>query len=272
VVREFDEKGDEGIALIAVLWALVLLSIIAAALSLQTRSGTRIARNMTESAALRAAADAGIQRAILELSDARFSGALDTVKLRPDGTVYAWRFANRIVHYSIQGELGKVNLNQAPQALLVSLFGLAGVDPTRAQSLAGAVADFRDEDNLKRLNGAEGTDYRTAGLAWGPKNAPFETVEELQQVLGMTPPMYARLAPYLTTYSLGFAVDTNVAPERLIEMLHRAGFRNFVESHGGFVFTIRAEAQGSDGGMFVREAVVQLKQDSRIRFLGWRQL
>jgi general secretion pathway protein K len=120
---------------------------------------------------------------------------LDTVKLRPDGTVYAWRFANRIVHYSIQGELGKVNLNQAPQALLVSLFGLAGVDPTRAQSLAGAVADFRDEDNLKRLNGAEGTDYRTAGLAWGPKNAPFETVEELQQVLGMTPPMYARLAP-----------------------------------------------------------------------------
>jgi hypothetical protein len=91
-------------------------------------------------------------------------------------------------------------------------------------------------------------------------------------VLGITPPIYARLAPYLTTYSLGFAVDTNVASERLIEMLHRAGFRNFVESHGGFVFTIRAEAQGSDGGVFVREAVVQLKQDSRIRFLAWRQL
>jgi hypothetical protein len=91
-------------------------------------------------------------------------------------------------------------------------------------------------------------------------------------VLGITPPIYARLAPYFTTYSLGFAVDTNVAPKRLIEMLHRAGFRNFVESHGGFVFTIRAEAQGSDGGVFVREAVLQLKQDSGIRFLAWRQL
>ena len=194
------------------------------------------------------------------------------LKLRPDGTVYAWRFANRTVHFSIQGELGKVNLNQAPQALLVSLFGLAGVDPATAQSLADAVADFRDEDNLKRLNGAEEADYRIAGLGWGPKNALFEAVEELQQVLGITPPIYARVAPYLTTYSLGFAVDTNVAPERLIEMLHKAGFRNFVKSHGGFVFTIRAEARGSDGGMFVREAVVQLKQDAGIRFLGWRQL
>ena len=73
VVREFDEKGDEGIALISVLWALVLLSIIGAALIIETRSSTRIALNMTESAVLRAAADAGIQRAILELSDARFS-------------------------------------------------------------------------------------------------------------------------------------------------------------------------------------------------------
>jgi general secretion pathway protein K len=151
VVRELDEKGDEGVALIAVLWTLLLLSIIAAALIVETRSSTRIALNMTEGAALRAAADAGIQRAILELADARSGSALDTVKLRRDGTVYAWPFANRTVNFSIQGELGKVNLNQAPQALLVSLFALVGVDPGKARSIADAVADFRDEDNLKRL-------------------------------------------------------------------------------------------------------------------------
>jgi len=272
VVRELDDKGDEGIALIAVLWTLLLLSIIAAALIIETRSSTRIALNMTEGAALRAAADAGIQRAILELADARSSGALDTAKLRPDGTVYAWRFANRTVNFSIQGELGKVNLNQAPQALLVSLFRLVGVDAGKARSIADAVADFRDAYNFIHPYGAEEADYRIAGLAWGPKNAPFETVEELQQVLGMTAPIYARVAPYLTTYSLGNAVDTNAAAERLIEMLHGAGFRNFVESHGGFVFTIRSEAKGSDGGVFVREAVVQLKQDSRFRVLAWRQL
>src|SRR6185503_6495553 len=61
------DGSEAGIALIAVLWTLILLSIIAAALSLETRSSTRIARNMAENATARAAADSGIQRAILDL-------------------------------------------------------------------------------------------------------------------------------------------------------------------------------------------------------------
>ena len=106
----------------------------------------------------------------------------------------------------------------------------------------------------------------------GPQERPMRNGRRITTGAGHDTTNVCAAGTYLTTYSLGFAVDTNVAPERLIEMLHRAGFRNFVESHGGFVFTIRADVQGSDGGMFVREAVVQLKQDSRIRFLGWRQL
>jgi general secretion pathway protein K len=51
-------RTEDGIALIAVLWLLTLLSIIAAALSLETRSDARIARNMADVAAARAAADA----------------------------------------------------------------------------------------------------------------------------------------------------------------------------------------------------------------------
>jgi general secretion pathway protein K len=62
-----------------------------------------------------------------------------------------------------------------------------GFDPDQAESLADAIADFRDADNLKHLRGAEEPEYRAAGLAWGPKNAPFQTVEELQQVLGAQP-------------------------------------------------------------------------------------
>src|SRR5262249_17724655 len=71
---------EQGIALIAVLWMLVLLSIVAAALSLETRSSTRVARNMAENAAARAAADAGVQRALLDLTG-------DEAKFRADGTV-----------------------------------------------------------------------------------------------------------------------------------------------------------------------------------------
>jgi general secretion pathway protein K len=90
-----------------VLWALVLLSIIAVSWSFESRTGARIARNMADNAAARAAADAGIQRVIF------YPG-----KFRADGTVYNWRFANSTVHLSVQDELAKINLNKAPEAAL----------------------------------------------------------------------------------------------------------------------------------------------------------
>ena len=263
--RELDDKGDEGIALIVVLWMLLLLSIIAAALIIETRSSTRIALNMTEGAALRAAADAGIQRAILELADARSNGALDTVKLRPDGTVYAWPFGNSTVRISVQDERGKINLNEATEQVLIALFRSVGVDPDKAQSLAAAIADFRDADNLMRPGGAEEAEYQAAGLPWGPKNAPFEAVEELKQVLGVTPEIYQQVFPDLTIYSASNAINPALAGEGLTGILIQAGINNsqYLRSPER-AYSIRAQASDSNGAVFVREAVVQVFAESPI--------
>ncbi len=102
------------------------------------------------------------------------------------------------VRFAIRDEGGKVDLNQAPDILLRELFVAVGVDPERGEQLAQAIADFRDEDSDKRPNGAEERDYASAGLAYGPKNQPFELVDELTYVLGMTPELYRRVAPLLT--------------------------------------------------------------------------
>jgi general secretion pathway protein K len=255
-----------------VLWALTLLSVIAASLSTETRSEARIARNMADSAAARAAADAGIQRAILDLLDSQGGALLGAAKFRPDGTVYAWPFGNSTVYLSVHDELGKLNLNQAPEALLSSLFETVGIDQGGAAALAGAIADFRDADKLQRLQGAEEAEYRAAGLAWGPKNAPFQAVEELQRVLGMTTEIYERVAPFLTIYSIGNAVNAKVADEQLTAALRRVGFNYFVESPGT-AYSIRAEAKHASGAVFVRESVVQLIPESvlPVRVLAWRQ-
>ena len=87
--------GEKGFALIAVLWTLALLSIIAAVLSLETRTSLRLSRNAAEIAAAHAAADAGVQLAILNL-------LADRARFRPDGTVYAWQFVSSTVRISIQ--------------------------------------------------------------------------------------------------------------------------------------------------------------------------
>src|SRR5262249_1943613 len=93
------DSGENGIALVAVLWLLILLAVVAAALSFETHSNARVARNMSENASARMAADAGIQRAILDLQAAvRAPG--DAGQLRVDGTVYTWRFAECTVRLS----------------------------------------------------------------------------------------------------------------------------------------------------------------------------
>ena len=231
-----------------------------------------MARNLANNATARAAADAGVQRAILDLigSLGKLNG---TGKFRADGTVYDWRFGESTVQISIQDERGKIDLNEASEAILAALFEWVGVDRGKAQSLAAAIADFRDADDLRRLNGAEKADYRTAGLVWGPKNAPFEATEELQQVSGMTAEIYERVAAHLTIYTVG-VINPALAGERLTGFLQRADFRSLIFANSpGLVFSIRAEAKCSIGAVFVREAVVQLNEETTVPvlILAWRQ-
>jgi hypothetical protein len=220
---------------------------------------------MADNAAARAAADAGIQWVILDEmtpdADKKFSA---------DGTVYKWRFADNNVRISLRNESDKVNLNQAPEAILAALIGSVGVDPGKAQSLADAIADFRDPDNFKRANGAEEADYRAAGVAWGPTNAPFQGIEEIQQVLGMTAAIYERVAPGLTIYSTEAVINPTKAGERLTQILRNAGIDHPLVLPR-IAYAIGAEARSSNGGTFVREAVVQFPKTSLPRILSWRQ-
>jgi general secretion pathway protein K len=80
-----------------------------------------------------------------------------------------------------------------------------------AAALAAAIVDWRDEDDLSLLNGAEDRDYRDAGRTLGAKDAPFVAVEELMQVLGMTPEIYARLAPEVSVDLEGAGFDERFA-------------------------------------------------------------
>ena len=258
-------KGEKGVALIAVLWTLILLSLVAASLSYESRTNERIARNAADAAASRAAADAGVTRAILDLLTLG-----DGKVFKTNGRVYVWSFARNNVSISIRDEFSKVNLNQASEAVLVSLFTSVGIERSKAQALADAIADFRDVDDIPRLSGAEEADYRAAGLNWGPKNASFQSIEELQQVLGVTPQIYRRITPDLTIYS-GGTVNPDLATDRLNAALKRIGFRNFVESDG-IAYSISAVAETATGATFVREATVQVSSGppSVIRVLTWQ--
>ncbi len=143
------DRGRRGVALVVVLWGLVLIAIIAGGVAVGTRTDTTMAFNVAENAKARALAEAGDQRGILELLQREGSA------WQSDGTVYAVSAPGGEIAVALQDELGKIDLNTAPDELMRALFVSAGLDDDAASALADAVADYRDEDDLVRLNGAE---------------------------------------------------------------------------------------------------------------------
>ena len=81
--------------------------------------------------------------------------------------------------FGLVDEASKLNLNTASRAMLEAL-------PNMTAEIAGAIIDWRDTDSNPTSNGAEDETYLRLTPARHCKNAPFESVEELRLVSGMT--------------------------------------------------------------------------------------
>ncbi|MCG8360302.1 MAG: type II secretion system protein GspK [Kiloniellales bacterium] len=206
--------ASKGIALVSVLWGLALIALVAASIATTTRTDLKLVSNVNERAEAEALAEAGVSLGIHGLLKPVVRGGL-----RVDGTVYEWHLGGGRVRVAIVDEGGKVDLNTAPTELLQRLaFGLVD-DESRSTALADAIVDFRDPDRLRRLNGAEEDDYRRAGMPFGPKNFPFESIYELKQVLGMTDPLFLSLAPAVTVHTGKRIPDWRVAAPALAKAI-----------------------------------------------------
>ena len=287
-------RSEGGAALVLVLWVITLLSVIAGNFAFSMRGEAQISRNLLAAAQARALADAGAQRAWFEL----LKLSTDIRRWRANGLVYETTLDGAVLHVVIQNEAGKIDLNTASDALLQGLFRSAGLDEEQSVALLDAVLDWRDADNLRRLHGAEESEYRSAGKSYVPTNAPFETIDELMRVMGMTPELYRKLAPALTVYSRQPGVSTAVAPREVLlaipganpEMVEQylllresllATEQQIPEFAGAGAFSspvmgvptyfVRSEAKMTDGTEFVRQVVARVAHDPKrpVTVLAW---
>ena len=190
----YHRSRQRGLALVAVLWAVTLLTIMAASFSLTMQRDSGLVRNAQDRARGLALADAGVHYSMLMLSlpDQR-------KRWRSDGTPYETLLPGGPVRVRILDEAGKIDINAVQEASLVGILTKLVGNPDKAAAVSDAILDWRDGDDLKRLHGAEADDYR--GKGYGPQNRNFQALEELQMVLGMTPALYKKLEPLLTIYS-----------------------------------------------------------------------
>lgn len=196
---------QRGIALIAVLgfltvMSLLVISVISASRASITASARGLARLQAD-----AALDSGVDLAVAQLIAVQ---ALAPAVLKQPQTLDIGGFT---VSVSARPESAKIDLNFADVTLLTGLFKAAGADDDQAAHLAGAVEDWRDADDLLHLNGAEEREYAAAGLNYAPANKLFESVNELRLVFGMTDAIFACIKGDVTVLAQRAAVDIDHA-------------------------------------------------------------
>lgn len=198
-------RSEQGVALVLVLWVLVLLSIISLHLSVNSRTEAKLASNLVYGAQIRHATDAGVRWALWNLTK-----PLDQRWLA-DGGVHEMLLEDAEVKVALYDEYGKIDINYATADRLIALFETVDIPDEESRYLVDAIIDWRDSDQLRRLNGAEDEDYEAAGYDYGAKDALFESVSELLDVLGMTPEVFYKIESALTVYSKKSGVNPLVA-------------------------------------------------------------
>jgi general secretion pathway protein K len=183
---------QSGYALLIVLWTVGFLALLGTRLIADSRSEAQLADNLKQEAVLQAAADGAVARAMFALQ------AAHDPAFRSDGMERMVRIGETPVLLQITDEYDRININTASFALLRALMVAIGVERAQADRLAAAVMDWRTGGTVARRGGAKAPEYRAAGLGYGPPNAPFQSIDELRDVLGMTPALFDRLEPHVT--------------------------------------------------------------------------
>lgn len=189
-------RRQRGFALLIVLLTTGFLGFLGTSLVAAGRSDTTLADNLREAAELEAAADGAI-------AHAGFAAAAEgNPAFRPGPAALEIRIGTVPVLVRIQNEDDRINLNTCPPALLRAFLAELGVAPREAAALAQAVMEWRGGGSPGQ-NGTGAARYQAAGLGYAPPGTPFRSVDELRLVLGMTPQLFALMAPHLTVLTDG---------------------------------------------------------------------
>jgi general secretion pathway protein K len=288
-------NSQHGIALVLVLWTLLLLTIVTGSFALMARMDRLEAHSLLHGTQARLSAQSAINLAVLALRDPD-----DETRMLADGRVYQTDLDGVLVEVSAIDERGKLDINATDELTLANLFVGHGLELDMAELLAAAVLDWRDEDELERVNGAEEDAYLAAGLEVGPANRPFMMTEELLQVIGMDYELYRRLEPAITVFSRTPQPDPAFAPVEALLALPDITYEeavNFVEERNsqlpgeslgtelpngvvvmeqgrGVTYSIQARATMPNGVWEQLQATIRLggnRSGSPYRVLRWRE-
>ncbi len=279
-------KSQQGIALIAVLWVIAFLTIIASTIAYQSRSSLQMTKNRIDSLKVKQAAEGAILLTIANLINS--NGGSGIV---PGQAVTQIAVGDVQVAVALHDESGKIDLNTAPADILRALFLEVGLGEDDSANIANAILDWRDVDDLVRVGGAEDAYYLAARVGYESRDEDFRRIEELSLVYGMTPELYSAIFPYITIHTQDYGINLQAASplvRRAVENAARSeegssaiddeeplsDEEEFSSLSGGYIYTVQARAKNVNGVQKTYSAVVRLDRGNTFEpftILKWTQ-
>jgi len=224
---KLNRMSQDGIALLMVLWVLTILMVLVFSFSFMSKTETLSTLSFKEGMENKFLAEAGIERGIEEVFYRTVNKnqvlVLEEGEIwNVDGTPYSGRLGNGYYTVKIVDESGKLDINMVSDILLKNLLMNMGVEEENADIITDSVLDWRDPDDLHRINGAEDDYYRSLPNPYEAKDDSFDTLEELLLVRGVTPEiLYGNserkgIINFLTVYSNMNRININAAPKEVL--------------------------------------------------------
>ncbi len=232
-------RDERGFALLSVMLVLTLLSVIVIEFAVEARLEAAMVRSYRDGLLAAHLAEAGVQQAIREIL-----GPGTIVALDDDGTLsfYAANAAIAPVKlsrlqrknvalgageftYRLSDEESRININGAAPDRVDRLLTAVGLDKQVRDVISDSLQDWKDPDDLHRVNGAESEDYYLKlPVPYRARNGALQDEAELLQIRGVTREIYrgSEHRPALSdlvTVAGRDAVNMNTAPVPVLTAL-----------------------------------------------------
>jgi general secretion pathway protein K len=199
-------KAERGFVLISVMLAVTLLAVVVTEFVFSMRLEASMARSYRDSVLAEHLAESGVQQAIREvLSQAQITAldeggqllfyralpgqtAPERVPVLPRTRVPLGRGE---FSYRITDEASRLDINATTPAQLDRLLAALGLERPQRDIISDSLQDWRDRDELHRLNGAESEDvYLRLPVPYRSRNGNLQDAAELRQIRGVSRELY----------------------------------------------------------------------------------
>jgi general secretion pathway protein K len=207
------KSGDDGFIIVAVLWILAALATLVSIYAIYVTNSAIAVSASSDAILADPLVTAGVELAAYQLIGVQKDK-------RPTVGNFTARVGTARLAVAFQTEAARIDLNAASKELLTGLFVGLGAMPLDAEGYADRIIAWRSKTPVQPVDtNPENSLYRSVGLSYTPRHAPFVHISELWLVYGIPPAFVDRMLPYVTVFSGQGQVDVMDAAPQVIAAL-----------------------------------------------------